>query len=90
MIFLFDLSLEARAEILEMIMWVFWEKRSFHKDIIKLRLYPRILRINERTNLVFLPNSTKNEFVRSFFGRIRGYQRVLSKLTDLYIMSNRQ
>ena len=25
----------------------------------------------------FLPESTKNEFVRSFFGRIRGYQKVL-------------
>ena len=34
--FLFDLSLEARAEILEIISWVSWEKRSFHKDIIKL------------------------------------------------------
>ena len=28
--------------------------------------------------------SSKNELVRSFFGRIRGYQKVLSKLTDLY------
>ena len=34
--FWFDLSLEARAEILEIISWVFWEKRSFHKDIEKL------------------------------------------------------
>ena len=31
----------------------------------------------------FLPKSTMNEFVRSFFGGIRGYQKVLSKLTDL-------
>ena len=40
----------------------------------------------KRTNefvLFFFSNSTKNEFVRSFFGRIRGYQKVLSKLTDL-------
>jgi hypothetical protein len=35
-----------------------------------------------------LPNSTKNEFVRSFFGRIRGYQKVLSKLSDLYLVSS--
>ena len=33
-------------------------------------------------------NSTKNEFVRSFFGRIRGYQKVLSKLSDLYHQSS--
>ena len=32
----FDLSLEARAEIMEIISWVFWEKQSFHNDIIKL------------------------------------------------------
>ena len=31
----------------------------------------------------FLPDSAKNELVRSFFGRIRGYQKVLSKLSDL-------
>ena len=40
----------------------------------------------KRTNefVVFcLNNSTKNEFVRSFVGRIRGCQKVLSKLTDL-------
>ena len=59
------------------------------KQIIKVRqsrnvsFKPTILPKNERTNSVFLPNSTKNEFVRSFFGRIRGYQKVLSKLTDL-------
>ena len=36
-----------------------------------------ILSKNERTNSgFFLPNSTKNEFVRSFFGRIRGYQKI--------------
>ena len=29
-----DHFLEARTEILETISWVFWEKRSFHKDII--------------------------------------------------------
>ena len=45
---------------------------------------PMILPKQERMNSGFLPNSTKNEFVRSFFGRIRGYQKVLSKLTDLY------
>ena len=28
--------------------------------------------------------SSKNEFVCSFFGRIRGYQKDLSKLSDLY------
>ena len=34
--FRFDLSLEAWAEILEIIAWVFWEEQSFDKDIIKL------------------------------------------------------
>ena len=34
--FLFDLSLEARAEISEISSLVFWEKRLFHKDILKL------------------------------------------------------
>ena len=34
-----------------------------------------------------MPNSTKNEFVRSFFGRIRGYQKVLSNLSDLYLLT---
>ena len=38
----------------------------------------------KRTNeFVFWPNSIKNEFVRLFFGRIRGYQKVFSKLSDL-------
>ena len=34
--FLFDLSLEARAEISEIISLLFWDKRLFHKDILKL------------------------------------------------------
>ena len=38
---------------------------------------PTILPKNEQTNSVFLPNSTKNEFVHSFFGRIRGYQKII-------------
>ena len=42
-----------------------------------------ILPKNEQTNSFFLLNSTKNEFVCSFFGRIRGCQKVLSKSTDL-------
>ena len=33
---LFDLSLEARAEISETFSLVLWEKRLFHKDILKL------------------------------------------------------
>ena len=45
---------------------------------------PMILPKNKRTNSVFFPNSTKNEFVHLFFERIRGYQKVLRKLTDLY------
>ena len=45
--------------------------------------YPRILPKNERTNSFFWPNSNKNEFVHLFFGRIRGYQKVLLKLSDL-------
>ena len=45
---------------------------------------PMILPKNERTNSVSLPNSTMNKFVCSFFGRIRGYKKVLSTLTDLY------
>ena len=36
-------------------------------------------------NSGFLPNSTKNEFVRSFFGRIRGYQKVLQFLQIYFI-----
>ena len=35
---------------------------------------------NERTNSVLLPNSTKNKFVCSFFGRIRGYQTHCAKV----------
>ena len=38
---------------------------------------------NERIHF-FWPNSIKNEFVCSFFGRIRGYQKVVSKLSDLW------
>ena len=34
--YFFDLTLEARAEILEIISLVVWKKLSFHKDIIKL------------------------------------------------------
>ena len=34
--FRFDLSLEGRAEILEFFSLLFWDKRLFHKDIIKL------------------------------------------------------
>ena len=30
--------------------------------------------------------SSKNEFVSSFFGRIRGYQKVFPKLSDLYVV----
>ena len=38
----------------------------------------------KRTNeFGFLPNSTMIELFRSFFGGIRGWQKVLSKLTDL-------
>ena len=46
----------------------------------KLTILPK----NEQTNSFILPNSTKNEFAGSFLGRIRGYQKVLSKLIDLY------
>jgi hypothetical protein len=38
---------------------------------------------NDRISF-FALNSTKNKVVRSFFGRIRGYQKVLLKLSDLY------
>ena len=38
--------------------------------------YPRILPKNEWTNLFFVPVGQKNEFVRSFFGRIRGCQKL--------------
>ena len=37
--------------------------------------YPRILQKNERTNSFLVLLGQKNEFVRSFFGRIRGYQK---------------
>ena len=37
-------------------------------------------------NSFFLPNNTKNESIRSFFGEIRGYQKGLSKkLTFTYV-----
>ena len=39
--FWFDLSLEARAQILEIILWVFWEKQSFpsiSKDVLNIFL----------------------------------------------------
>ena len=44
---------------------------------------PPILPKNEQTNLVFLPNSIMIILFRSSFGRIWGYQKVLSKLSDL-------
>ena len=54
---------------------------------------PTILPKKERTNLVFLPNSITCIIMiilfRSFFGRIRGWQRVLSKLPDLYIFARK-
>ena len=46
-----------------------------------------LLRFFQKTNkwiLFFCLNSTKNEFVRLFFGRIWEYQKFLSKLYDLY------
>ena len=45
-----------------------------------------ILEFHQKTNERIRFNS-KNEFV---FGRIRGYQKVLSKLSDLYQSSFRQ
>ena len=45
---------------------------------IKGNWYPRILP-NERICFYYY-----DEFVCSFFGRIRGHQKVLSKLSDLY------
>ena len=45
---------------------------------------PTILPRNEQTNYFQLSNSaTMIELFRSFFGRIRGQQKVLLKLTDL-------
>ena len=53
-------------------------------QIISKRLLVSSDSSKKRTNeFGFLPNSIKNEFVRSFFGRIRGYQKVLSKLSVL-------
>ena len=40
-------------------------------------------RAKDSRTIFFFPTSTKNKFVRSFFGRIQGYQKVLSKLSDL-------
>ena len=46
---------------------------------------PTIPPKNERTNSVLLPNNTINaEFFRLLLGRIRRYQKVLLKVTDLY------
>jgi hypothetical protein len=56
------------------------------KNAIKVRqirngfFKPRIPPKNERKNSFFWPNRTINEFFRSFFGGIRGCQKVLSKL----------
>ena len=53
-------------------------------QIISKRLLVSSDSSKKRTNkVVFLPKGTKNEFVRLFFGRIWGYQKVLSKLSDL-------
>ena len=58
---------------------LFVKVRQIRKRFFKPTIPPK----KERTNSFFLPNSTKNEFVRSFFGGIRGYQKGFLKLTDL-------
>ena len=40
-----------------------------------MHAYPRILPKNERTNSFLVLLGQKNEFFRSFFGRIQGYQK---------------
>ena len=41
-----------------------------------------VLEFSQKRN-EWIHRSSKNEFVRSFFGRIWGYQKVLSRLSDL-------
>ena len=61
--------------------WISWRLKG---QIISKQFLVSSDSSKKQTNeFVFWPNSTKNEFVRSFFGRIRGYQKVLSKLSDL-------
>ena len=70
-------------------LWPKGKKCNNIEYIVKVRqirngfFKPTIPPKNERMNSVFLPDSTKNEFVRSFFGGNRGYQKDLSKLSDL-------
>ena len=51
--------------------------------------YPRILPKNQRPNSFFLPNITKNVYFRTSLGRIRGYQKVLLKLSDLCVFEKK-
>ena len=46
----------ARAEILEIISWVFWEKQSFHNDIIRL---------TDLADLLFLPAHERTSHAKS-------------------------
>ena len=50
-------------------------------QIISIGLFG-ILKFSQKPN-EWIRRISKNEFIRSFFGRIRGYQKVLSKLSDL-------
>ena len=53
--FLFDLSLEARAEISEIFSLLFWDKRLFHKDIMKLSdLYQNQKGQPEKKSILFI------------------------------------
>ena len=60
------------------------------RQICNVFFKPTILPKTERTNSFFWPNSPMIELFRSFFGRIQGQQKVLSKLTDLYLAKTSQ
>ena len=49
--------------------------------------YPRILPKNERTNSFLVLLGKKTEFVRSFFGRIRGYQKLFRNFLTFNLVS---
>ena len=76
---LFDLSLEARAEISEFFSLVLWEKRLFHKDILRLSdlyqmvIFVQVLQVNynysetiERKCKTQNPDHSSVEFVHQF------------------------
>ena len=62
--FWFELSLEARAEISVIFSLLFWDKRLFHKDILKLSdLYKNQILVTYLTTIRYIMISKKLHFV---------------------------